>query len=88
MIDQGNIAHAADTNGLVVVTQLKPISLIFTLPEQTLSQIQKEGPVKASPSLAVDRDNSTVLGQGTLAVIDNQIDTTHRPDPSQGELPE
>jgi multidrug efflux system membrane fusion protein len=76
LIDQGNIAHAADTNGLVVVTQLKPISLIFTLPEQTLGQIQKVGPAHDVAVVAVDRDNSTVLGQGTLAVIDNQIDTS------------
>ena len=76
LIDQGNIVHAADTNGLVVITQLKPISLIFTLPEQTLSQIQKQGPTTAISVVAVDRDNSTVLGQGTLAVIDNQIDTS------------
>ncbi len=76
LIDQGNIVHAADTNGLVVITQLKPISLIFTLPEQTLSQIQKQGPTTAITVVAVDRDNSTVLGQGTLAVIDNQIDTS------------
>jgi multidrug efflux system membrane fusion protein len=76
LIDQGNIAHAADTNGLVVITQLKPISLVFTLPEQTLSQIQKQGPTSGITVLAVDRDNSTVLGQGTLAVIDNQIDTS------------
>jgi multidrug efflux system membrane fusion protein len=76
LIDQGNIVHAADTNGLVMITQLKPISLIFTLPEQTLSQIQKEGVTSDITVLAVDRDNSTVLGQGTLAVIDNQIDAT------------
>jgi len=76
LIDQGNIAHAADTNGLVVITQLKPISLIFTLPEQTLGQIQKQGPASDITVVAVDRDNSTVLGQGTLAVIDNEIDTS------------
>jgi multidrug efflux system membrane fusion protein len=76
LIDQGNIAHAADTNGLVVITQLKPISMVFTLPEQTLGQIRKEGPTSDISVLAVDRDNSTVLGQGTLAVIDNQIDTS------------
>ncbi|MGO9246902.1 MAG: efflux RND transporter periplasmic adaptor subunit [Verrucomicrobiia bacterium] len=76
LIDQGNIVHAADTNGLVVITQLKPISLIFTLPEQTLGQIQKQGLTTDITVVAVDRDNSTVLGQGTLAVIDNEIDTS------------
>jgi multidrug efflux system membrane fusion protein len=75
-VDQGNIVHAADANGLVVITQLHPISLVFTLPEQTLSQIQKEGSPSDITVLAVDRDNSTQLGEGKLAVIDNQIDTT------------
>jgi len=75
-VDQGNIVHAVDVNGLVVITQLRPISLIFTLPEQTLGQIQKEASPNDITVLAVDRDNSTLLGQGKLAVIDNQIDTT------------
>jgi multidrug efflux system membrane fusion protein len=61
---------------LVVITQLRPISLIFTLPEQTLGQIQKEASSHDITVLAVDRDNSTLLGEGKLAVIDNQIDTT------------
>ena len=75
-VDQGNIVHATDVNGLVVITQLRPISLIFTLPEQTLGQIQKEVSSHDITVLAVDRDNSTLLGEGKLAVIDNQIDTT------------
>lgn len=75
-VDIGNIVHAADANGLVVIAQLKPISLVFTLPEQTLGQIQKEAAPGDITILAVDRDNSTVLGEGKLAVIDNQIDTT------------
>jgi len=75
LVDQGNIVHAADANGLVVITQLHPISLVFTLPEQTLGQIQKEGSPSDITVLAVDRDNSTSLGEGKLAVIDNQIDT-------------
>ena len=77
LVDQGNIVHANDTNGIVVITQLRPISVVFTLPEQEvgvdLPQIGPEGPVTV---LALDRDNKTVLDTGTLAVIDNQIDTT------------
>jgi membrane fusion protein, multidrug efflux system len=76
VVDQGNIVHAADANGLVVITQLKPISLVFTLPEQTLGEIQKQDPTGNFTILAVDRDNSTQLGQGKLAVIDNEIDPT------------
>ena len=78
LVDQGNIVHAADTNGLVIITQLRPISVIFTLPEQTLGEIHREMD-KGSPDLkvlAVGRDNTNVLDTGTLAVIDNQIDTT------------
>jgi len=76
LVDQGNIVHAADTNGLVVITQLRPIFVTFILPEQDVGVIARkmaQGPV---PVLALDRDNKTVLDTGTLAVIDNQIDTT------------
>jgi multidrug efflux system membrane fusion protein len=75
-VDEGNIIHSADSNGIVVLTQLKPISVIFTLPEQSLPEIQRQqaqGPMTVE---AVDRDNSTQLDEGQLAVFDNQIDTT------------
>ncbi len=75
-VDMGNIVHATDSNGLVTITQLRPISLVFTLPEQTLGQIQARDSSNDITVLAVDRDNSTLLGEGKLAVIDNQIDTT------------
>ena len=76
LVDEGNIIRAGDSNGIVVLAQLRPISVIFTLPEQTLGEIQKqlsEGEMKV---LAVDRDNTTILDEGILAVVDNQIDTT------------
>ena len=74
LVDEGNMVHASDTNGLVVITQLQPISVVFTLPEQSLKEIHgKMGPGQITV-LAMDRDNSTVLGKGTLTVIDNQID--------------
>jgi len=76
LVDQGNIVHANDATGLVVITQLRPISVVFTLPEQTLNDIQKQMAAGQLTVLAVDRDNSTVLSEGKLAVIDNQIDTT------------
>ncbi len=76
-IDPGNIVHAADSNGVVVVTQLKPIAVTFTLPEQTLGQIHDQMAATGQLSvLAVDRDNNGTLDKGDLAVIDNQIDTT------------
>jgi multidrug efflux system membrane fusion protein len=74
LIDVGNIVHPTDANGLVVVTQLQPISVVFTLPETELPRIQsamaKSGAVKV---LAYSQDNKILLGQGTLAVLDNQI---------------
>ncbi len=76
LVDQGNIVHANDANGLVVVTQLKPISVVFTLPEQNLQAIRKEHSTGDIEVIAVDRDNRTVLATGKLAVIDNQIDPT------------
>jgi multidrug efflux system membrane fusion protein len=76
LVDQGNIVQPTDATGLVVVTQLQPISVLFTLPEQTLSDIRKYTTSADFTVLAVDRDNSTVLGEGKLAVIDNRIDVT------------
>jgi multidrug efflux system membrane fusion protein len=77
LVDQGNIVHASDPSGLVVLTQIQPISLVFTLPEQNLGAIDKEvaGDGRLTV-IAVDRDNKTVLEEGKLSVIDNQIDTT------------
>jgi membrane fusion protein, multidrug efflux system len=72
-IDQGNIIHPTDPNGLVSVTQIQPISLIFTLPETTLTKIQQEmdqGPVTV---LAYSQDDKTQLDRGQLLLIDNQI---------------
>jgi multidrug efflux system membrane fusion protein len=73
LVDQGNIVHATDTTGLVVVTQLQPISVIFTLPESDLAAVQsalKAGPVRI---FAMDRDSDRQLAEGTIAVLDNQI---------------
>jgi multidrug efflux system membrane fusion protein len=77
LVDQGNVVRASDLTGLVVLTQLRPISLLFTLPEQTLGAISKQTkPEDGLTVLAVDRDNKTELDKGHLAVIDNQIDST------------
>ena len=76
LVDQGNMVRAADSTGLVVLTQLKPISVVFTLPEQTLGKIQAHASLSELTVLAAQRDNTTTLGEGRLAVVDNQIDTT------------
>jgi multidrug efflux system membrane fusion protein len=72
-IDEGNVIHPTDAAGLVNLTQIQPISLIFTLPETTLTSIQQElakGPVKV---FAYSQDDKTRLDEGTLLLIDNQI---------------
>jgi multidrug efflux system membrane fusion protein len=76
LVDQGNVVHAADRTGIVVLTQLQPISLLFTLPEQDLTAINKaEGAPGQLSVFAVDRDTKSVIEEGKLSVIDNQIDT-------------
>src|ERR1700744_1764103 len=75
-IDQGNILHPTDANGLVDLTQVQPISLIFTLPETAFPEIQQEmlkGPVKV---LAYSQDEKIKLDEGELLLIDNQINQT------------
>ena len=74
LVDQGNIVHTTDASGLVVITQLHPISVIFTLPEGQLTTIQSamaSGPVRL---FAMNRDGDRPLAEGTLAVLDNEID--------------
>jgi membrane fusion protein, multidrug efflux system len=74
-IDVGNIIHPTDPNGLVVVTQLEPISVIFTLPETELPQIQREQMRTKAPLsvLAYSQDGKMQLDQGTLGLVDNEI---------------
>ena len=76
-VDAGNIVHASDATGLLVVTQLHPIAVIFTLPEDQLQQVLKG--IRAGHKLIVeafDRSETTHLASGTLLTVDNQIDTT------------
>jgi multidrug efflux system membrane fusion protein len=74
-IDIGNVIHPTDTNGLVVVAQIEPISLIFTLPETDLPKIQQQQEVAKGPLtvLAYSQDDAIKLDQGTLGLVNNQI---------------
>jgi membrane fusion protein, multidrug efflux system len=77
LVDIGNMVHATDTNGLVVITQLQPISVLFSLPQDQLPQVM--GKMKGGGPLVVeafDRDNTSKIAAGKLLTIDNQIDTT------------
>jgi multidrug efflux system membrane fusion protein len=73
-VDPGNNVHATDTNGIVVVTQMQPISIVFTLPEDQLLQINKALGAGSVRVTALSRDDKTQLDTGTLTLIDNQID--------------
>ena len=77
LVDVGNIVHAADQTGIVVITQMHPISVVFTLPEQKLQEILSQGGANGGLHVsALDRGNTNVLDEGTLAVVDNEIDQT------------
>ncbi|MDP3295599.1 MAG: MdtA/MuxA family multidrug efflux RND transporter periplasmic adaptor subunit [Nevskia sp.] len=75
LVDVGNIVDAGTTTGIVVVTQVMPISVLFTLPEQSLAEIRAAGG-QGVKVLAFDRDNSKQIASGELTVVDNQIDQT------------
>src|SRR3954465_9398521 len=72
-IDEGNIIHPTDPNGLVDVTQIQPISLLFTLPETNFAQIQQQMQNGRLAVMAYGQDNKVQLDQGRLLLIDNQI---------------
>ncbi|HXX16489.1 MAG TPA: MdtA/MuxA family multidrug efflux RND transporter periplasmic adaptor subunit [Candidatus Eremiobacteraceae bacterium] len=77
LVDVGNIVHATDTNGLLVITQLQPIAVLFSLPQDQLPEvITKMRPGNPLNVEAYDRDNSEKIATGKLLTIDNQIDTT------------
>jgi membrane fusion protein, multidrug efflux system len=77
LVDMGNIVHATDTTGLLVITQLQPIAVIFSLPQDQLSQVLSKLHGKQQlPVDAYDRDDTTKIAAGKLLTIDNQIDTT------------
>jgi multidrug efflux system membrane fusion protein len=75
-VDPGNIVHASDSTGLVVITQIHPIAVIFTLPEDQLPQVQQAMRGAKLAVDAYDRNDAHKIASGTLLTIDNQIDTT------------
>ena len=75
-VDPGNYVQTSDPNGIVVITQLQPISVLFTLPEDRLRQVMQRLRAGARlPVTAYDRTGATKLGTGVLETVDNQIDT-------------
>jgi multidrug efflux system membrane fusion protein len=74
LVDQGNLVRAGEATGIVVVTQIQPISVIFTLPAESLAEIRQAmagGPLQVT---VTERQSARVLGKGTLLLVNNQID--------------
>lgn len=74
LVDQGNLVRAAEATGIVVVTQMQPISVIFTLPAESLAEIRQAmaaGPLQVT---VTERQSARALGKGTLLLVNNQID--------------
>jgi membrane fusion protein, multidrug efflux system len=76
LVDPGNIVRAASATGIVVVTQIEPITVIFSLPEEQFREVSDALHRGAVEAVALTRDRSTELDRGTLELIDNQIDQT------------
>jgi multidrug efflux system membrane fusion protein len=77
LVDPGNLATASSATALAVVTQLQPITVVFTIPEDSVTKLQQQMRLgRALPVEALDRAGETKLGSGTLEATDNQIDTT------------
>jgi len=76
LVDPGNIVHASDTNAMFVITQLQPIAVLFTLPEDNLPDVSRQMAKGALEVDAYSRDDQTKLATGKLLTIDNQIDQT------------
>jgi membrane fusion protein, multidrug efflux system len=75
-VDEGNIVHASSSTGIVVITQIKPISVTFNLPQQDIGQINAafaKGPLEVD---ALRPDNNAMIDRGVLRVVDNQVDQT------------
>jgi multidrug efflux system membrane fusion protein len=75
-VDQGNYVQTSDPGGIVIITQLQPISVIFTLPEDNLPAVMSRLTAATLPVTAYDRALVTKLAEGKLRTVDNQIDTT------------
>jgi membrane fusion protein, multidrug efflux system len=77
LVDPGNVVQSATSTPLAVITQLEPITVIFTIPEDSLGQVQTRLNQRATLAVdALDRTNQQKIGTGKLLTIDNQIDTT------------
>jgi membrane fusion protein, multidrug efflux system len=75
-VDEGNIVHASDPTGIAVITQLKPISVLFTLPQQNLNEVNAAFATGPLPTDALRSDTDQTIDHGILSVVDNQVDAS------------
>jgi multidrug efflux system membrane fusion protein len=87
LIDEGNLVKASDTTGIVVITQLQPISVFFSLPQQVLPELSRGLAEGVLPVAALSADGRTVLDRGKVVVVDNQVDQTTGTVKIKGEFP-
>jgi multidrug efflux system membrane fusion protein len=76
MVDEGNIVHASDTTGIVIITQIKPIAVLFNLPQQNLPELTKGMAEGTLPVQAMAGDGTSVVDTGKVTVLNNQVDPT------------
>jgi len=78
LVDPGNIVHAADTNGLVVINQIDPVAVVFTLPDEAVQEVIRAQRASHAPLAvtALSRDGAQQLAQGELTLLNNQVDPT------------
>ena len=86
-VDEGNIIHASDATGIVTITQIKPIAVLFNLPQQNLPDLNKGMAKGELPVQAVAADGTAVLDRGKVTVINNQVDQTTGTVQLKGEFP-
>jgi multidrug efflux system membrane fusion protein len=86
-VDEGNIIHASDTTGIVTITQIKPIAVLFNLPQQELPSLNKGMAAGELPVQAIAADGTSMLDRGKVTVINNQVDQTTGTVQLKGEFP-
>jgi multidrug efflux system membrane fusion protein len=86
-VDEGNIVHASDATGLVTITQIKPIAVLFNLPQQVLPDLNKGMAAGQLPVQAIAADGTAVIDSGKVVVINNQVDQTTGTIQIKGEFP-
>jgi multidrug efflux system membrane fusion protein len=86
-IDEGNIVHTTDTTGLVTITEIKPIAVLFSLPQQNLPELNKGMSSGRLPVQALAPDGTIVIDNGNVVVVNNQVDQTTGTIQLKGEFP-